>query len=83
MDFHCANSLKQQSADRNVAPLGHIILISSQSVFALSSLCYVLNGEATNINLIVSGLTRSGLEPTIYRTQGEHANHHTTDALKC
>jgi hypothetical protein len=22
-----------------------------------------------------------GLEPTIYRTQGEHANHYTTDAV--
>ena len=28
--------LKQQSADRHVAPLGHIILILSQTVFALS-----------------------------------------------
>jgi hypothetical protein len=25
------------------------------------------------------GLTRSGLEPTIYRTRGEHANDYTTD----
>ena len=22
-----------------------------------------------------------GLEPTIYRTRGEHANHHATDAV--
>jgi hypothetical protein len=29
-------SLKQQSADRHVTPLGHIILILSQPVFALS-----------------------------------------------
>jgi hypothetical protein len=33
-----ASSLKQQSANRNVAPLGHIILILSQLVFALSPL---------------------------------------------
>jgi hypothetical protein len=26
-------------------------------------------------------LTRSGLEPTIYRTQGEHANHYTTNVV--
>jgi hypothetical protein len=26
----------------------------------------------------VFGLTRPGLEPTIYRTQGKHANHYTT-----
>jgi hypothetical protein len=36
MDFYCASSLKQQSADRYVAPLRHIILIPSQPVFALS-----------------------------------------------
>jgi hypothetical protein len=27
------------------------------------------------------GLTPPGLEPTIYRTRGEHANHYTTDAV--
>ena len=36
LDFNSASSLKQQSADRHVVPLGHIILIPSQSVFALS-----------------------------------------------
>ena len=36
LDFYSANSLKQQSADRHAAPLGHIILIPSQPVFALS-----------------------------------------------
>jgi hypothetical protein len=30
---------------------------------------------------IVFGLTRSGLELTIYRTRGEHANHYVTDAV--
>jgi hypothetical protein len=34
--FYSASSLKQQSADRHVAPLEHIILILSQPVFALS-----------------------------------------------
>jgi hypothetical protein len=34
--FYSARSLKQQSADRHVTPLGHIILIPSQPVFALS-----------------------------------------------
>jgi len=37
LDFYSASSLKQQSADRHVAPLGHIFLIPSQSVVALSS----------------------------------------------
>jgi hypothetical protein len=30
---------------------------------------------------VVFGLTRSGLEPTTYRTRGEHANHYTTDGI--
>ena len=41
LDLHAylysASSLKQQFAERYVAPLGHIILIPSQPVFALSS----------------------------------------------
>jgi hypothetical protein len=42
----------------------------------------MLNGEATNTNFIVFGLTYiSELELTIYRTRGEHANHYTTDAV--
>jgi hypothetical protein len=57
---------------------GHIIPIPSQPVFALS--CCVLSGEATNTNFIVFGLTRPGLEPTIYRILGQHADHYTTDA---
>ena len=65
-DLHSTSSLKQQSTSRYVAPLGHIILLPSQ---------------ATNTNCIVFGLTRAGLEPTIYRTRGQHANHYTSDAV--
>ena len=36
LDFYSARSLKQQSADRYVAPLGHINLIPSKQVFAIS-----------------------------------------------
>jgi hypothetical protein len=36
LDFYSPSPLKQQSADRHVAPLGHNILIPSQPVFALS-----------------------------------------------
>ena len=36
LELYSASSLKQQSADRYVVPLGHIILIQSQPVFALS-----------------------------------------------
>jgi hypothetical protein len=35
-DLYSASSLKQQSADRSVAPFGHIIPIPSQPVFVLS-----------------------------------------------
>jgi hypothetical protein len=42
LDFNRASSLKQQSEDRHVAPLGHILL----------------KKEATNTNFIVFGLTR-------------------------
>ena len=75
------NSLKQQSANRHVSPLGHIILIPSQPVFALSTKCGVLSEEATKTNFIVFGLTRPALEPTIYRTRGEHTNHYATDEV--
>ena len=81
LDFNSVNSLKQQSAVRHVDPLGHIILIPSQPVFALFPYCCVLSGEATNTNFIVFGLTRPGLEPTIYRTRGEHDNYYATDAV--
>ena len=36
LDLYSAISLKQQSTGGHVAPLGHIILIPSQPVFALS-----------------------------------------------
>jgi hypothetical protein len=36
-DYYSISSLKQQSVDRHVAPLGHNILIPSQQVFALST----------------------------------------------
>jgi hypothetical protein len=38
---------------RHVTALGHIILITSQPVFALSPECCVLSGEARNIKFIV------------------------------
>jgi hypothetical protein len=73
--------LKQRSTDRHVASVGHIILIPSQPVFALSPKFCAFFGEATDTNFVVFCLTRSGLEPTIYRTRDEHANHYTIDAV--
>ena len=40
----------------------------------------MLSGEAT-MPILVSGLTHSGLEPTIYHTHGKHTNHYTTNAV--
>ena len=79
LDFYSASSLKQQFVGKHVTPLRHIILIPSQPVFALSPYRCVFGGEATNTNFIVFGLTRPWLEPTIYHTWGEHANHYTTN----
>ena len=75
LDFYSASSLKQQSVDRHVAPLGHIILIPSQPVFTLSPYCCMFSGEAKYTNFIVFGLTRSGLKSMIYISQGDHTNH--------
>ena len=73
--------LKQPSVGRHVAPLGHIILIPSQPVFSLTPCNSVISREATNSNYIVYGLIRPRLEPTIYRTRGEHAYHYITDVV--
>ena len=81
LDLYSASSLKQQSADKQVTPLGHIILTPSQTVFVVTPDYCVLRGAATNTNFIVFGLTRWVLEPTIYHTQGGHANHYTTDVF--
>ena len=61
---------------------GHIILIPSQLVFALSPKCCMLSREAINTDFIVIGLTRLGLEPTIYHTRGDHDNQCATDAIR-
>jgi hypothetical protein len=81
LDFDSANSLKQQSADVHVAPLWYVIVIPSQPVITLTNLYCVLSGEATNTNFIIFGLTRPGIEPTIYRIRDEHANDYTINAV--
>jgi hypothetical protein len=47
---------------------------------ANQSLLFLLNAVCL-ADFIVFGLTRPGLEPTIYRNWDEHANHYTTDAV--
>jgi hypothetical protein len=45
---------------------------------------FIINGwlNQQQIPILVFGLTRPGLEPTIYRTRDEHANYYTTDVVK-
>ena len=74
LDFYSASSLKQRSTGRYIAPLGHIILVPSQPVFALSNAACLV----TNTMSIVFGLTQAGL----YHTRDEHANHFATDAVR-
>jgi hypothetical protein len=66
---------------RHVAPLGHIIMILSQPVFALSPLYYLLSGEVTHTNLKVFDLIRLQLNIKIYHTQGKDTNHYLTDVV--
>ena len=55
--FYRARSLKQQSAGRYVAPLRHLIIKPTQSVFALNpSNCLLTRKAAKNI-FIVFGLS--------------------------
>ena len=58
----------------------NVIQIPGQSVFALTPYWCVLCGEAANTNFIVCAinLIQPVLEPMIYNTWGEHANHYTT-----
>jgi hypothetical protein len=46
---------------------------ASPSLLFLSC-CFVVSRETTNTNFVIFGLTRPGLDPTICRTQFEHAN---------
>jgi len=59
---------------------GHIILISSQSVFA-----FLLNDEcfAEKQHILIHCLWFDPIElkPTIYHTRDEHANYYTIDDI--
>jgi exonuclease I len=62
-------------------PVVHIITRSTLTEVTPSASCCVFSGEATDTKLIVFGLIRAGLEPTIYHTRGKHANHYVIDAV--
>ena len=49
-------------------------------IFLLNDVC--ISEESTNTNFLFFGLNRSGIEPTMYLTRSEHANHYTTDAVQ-
>lgn len=40
------------------------------------------SGKEAKVNCMVIGLTWQWIEPTIYRTSGEHANHYTGGAVQ-
>ena len=48
-------------------------------LFLLNAVCLAKKQQIPIF--IVFGSTRSGLEPTIYRTRCENADHYTTDAI--
>ena len=82
LDLYSASSLKQQSANRHVAPLKtHYPDLKPTNVFLFLLNATWFSGEATNTNLIVFCLTWQGLEYKIYSTQFEHVNHYTTEVV--
>jgi hypothetical protein len=81
--FHYASKVIESfisdilAEDRHVAPLGHIILIPSQLILALTPSHYVLTRASTNISFKVFGLTPPGLKTMIYCTWSEYTSHYT------
>jgi hypothetical protein len=75
--FYSAGSLKQQSVDRHVAALGHIILILSQPVFALSPYFWRYNTSKLCLNriggvmvvVLASSVVDRGFEPQSGQTK--------------
>ena len=83
LDFYSTSSLKQQSTGGHVAPLGHIILIPSQPVFALSPLCCVLSGEATNtIFSLWFDSTGARTHDLSHSRRARYNRHYATDAVR-
>jgi hypothetical protein len=72
LDFYSASLLKQQSADRHVAPLGHIILIKSQPVFALFLNSACLAEKTTIYPTWGEHANRYTTDVFMWRSQTEH-----------
>jgi hypothetical protein len=75
LDFYSASSLKQHSVGRHIAPLGHINLIQSQPVFALTPWYILTLSQFFNTVCLaenkLSGLAQPRIETTIFRTECE------------
>ena len=77
----CTRSIRLVLAHWNNSPRGDMSL-HSDTLSCLTSFCYfscVLERRGKNTNSIFFGVTGPELEPTIYHTRWEHANHYTTD----
>jgi hypothetical protein len=72
-------SLQQQSAGRHVAPFEQIFWFQANHFLLCNLNIAYLAENQQNTNLIVFGLTHSGLKCMIYCTRGEHANDYTND----
>jgi hypothetical protein len=77
-----SNLKPTKKVQQNCITLVHVYLIYEPISLALTPYSLVRSGGATNTIFIVFDLTRPGMELVIYRTQGEHANHYTMDAVK-
>jgi hypothetical protein len=52
---------------------------TSRSLFLLLNVSYL--AQKQQIPILSCGLTKPGLNPTIYHTRSKHANYYTTDAV--
>jgi hypothetical protein len=74
-----ASTAQPLSPDLNVK---HDKTSNRQTVYGLAPYCCVSSVEETSTKFIVFGLILPGLQPTIYRPQGEHANHNTIEVVR-
>ena len=70
-----------QSTCRHVALIGVIIRVPSQLVCTYSFNAVYLPKKQHNTNFLFFDVTRPRLEPTIYCSRNEYANHYTTDVV--
>ena len=80
--MYSCSSLKQQSMTCCCSRTHYSWFKANQSLLLLlNAACLVEKQQLPVLFNIVFSLTWSGLEPSIYRMWGEHANHYTTDVV--